>query len=280
MSKQIAPETVDGWCVVHQIYRVNFHELAALSAGERSALAAQYAELLSPWQTCSENGQSAAYHLIGSKGDLLLLHFRKSFDQCAQIELRLAALELNRYMSVTDSFISVVEMGMYRATTQALEELSASGLIPSSSEWREAYREKIAKYSAGFTDRAFTDIPPGRYCSFYPMNKLRGEKYNWYALPIEERGDLMLEHGTSARKFTSKVRQVITGSTGYDDWEWGVYLFSDDHLVLKDIVTALRYDEVSTRYGEFGRFYLSRRFPLEEMDKYLSGELPEYSRGS
>jgi chlorite dismutase len=87
------------------------------------------------------------------------------------------------------------------------------------------------------------------------MSKRRGEEHNWYALPYEERENLMRQHGTSGREFRGRVLQLVTGSTGLDDWEWGVTLFGAHVDDLKDCVYTMRFDEASTLYGEFGQFY-------------------------
>jgi hydrogen peroxide-dependent heme synthase len=93
------------------------------------------------------------------------------------------------------------------------------------------------------------------YVCFYPMSKRRIHPDNWYALPVGERNRLMREHGLTGRGYAGRVFQIITGSTGLDDWEWAVTLFAADPLEFKRIVTEMRYDEASTRYGEFGRFF-------------------------
>jgi chlorite dismutase len=121
---------------------------------------------------------------------------------------------------------------------------------------------EISEYAAGMpekmiNDRLFPILPPAgmkAFC-FYPMSKRRGEEHNWYALPYEEREQLMRQHGKSGRDFKGRVLQVITGSTGLDDWEWGVTLFGVHVDDLKDCVYTMRFDEASTLYAEFGAFY-------------------------
>jgi peroxiredoxin len=121
---------------------------------------------------------------------------------------------------------------------------------------------EISEYAAGMpekmiNDRLFPVLPPGgmtAFC-FYPMSKRRGEEHNWYALAYDEREQLMRQHGKSGRDFKGRVLQVITGSTGLDDWEWGVTLFGVHVDDLKDCVYTMRFDEASTLYAEFGAFY-------------------------
>jgi len=121
---------------------------------------------------------------------------------------------------------------------------------------------EVSEYAAGMpekmlNDRLFPVLPPeGKkaFC-FYPMSKRRGEEHNWYSLPYEKREELMRQHGASGREFKGRILQVVTGSTGLDDWEWGVTLFGVHVDDLKDCVYTMRYDEASTLYGEFGAFY-------------------------
>lgn len=121
---------------------------------------------------------------------------------------------------------------------------------------------EVSEYASGMPEamlnaRLYPVLPPSdmnAFC-FYPMSKKRGEEKNWFALPYEERDLLMREHGKSGRDFKGRVIQVVTGSTGLDDWEWGVTLFGVRPDDLKDCVYTMRFDEASTLYGEFGAFY-------------------------
>jgi chlorite dismutase len=100
---------------------------------------------------------------------------------------------------------------------------------------------------------------------FYPMSKRRGEVSNWYGLPYEEREQLMRQHGAIGRTFKGRILQVITGSTGLDDWEWGVTLFGVHVDDLKECVYTMRFDEASTLYAEFGAFYTGLVGTLDEV---------------
>ena len=138
-------------------------------------------------------------------------------------------------------------------------KIQAAGLVVA-----ESYVSvtEVSEYASGMpekmlNDRLFPVLPPAgipAFC-FYPMSKRRGDQHNWYALPYEERESLMRQHGQSGRNFRGRVLQVVTGSTGLDDWEWGVTLFAVHVGDLKDCVYTMRYDEASTLYGEFGAFY-------------------------
>ena len=122
--------------------------------------------------------------------------------------------------------------------------------------------------------RLFLEAPPRRHVCFYPMNKRRGEAKNWYAVPVEERSRMMRDHGMIGRHYAGAVTQIISGSIGFDDWEWGVDLFADDPLVFKRLIYEMRFDEVSAVYALFGTFYVGVRCPVSGLGKLLSGELP------
>ena len=126
---------------------------------------------------------------------------------------------------------------------------------------------ELGNYLAGKSDedpyqnphvraRLYPELPRTEYICFYPMDKRRNETYNWYMLPMEERKKLMYNHGMIGRQYAGKIKQFITGSVGFDDFEWGVTLFSDDVLQFKKIVYEMRFDETTARYGEFGGFYI------------------------
>jgi len=116
------------------------------------------------------------------------------------------------------------------------------------------------------------EIPDDEYVCFYPMSKRRGEEHNWYDLDFEDRADLMAGHGEVGKEYAGKIKQVIASSVGFDSHEWGVTLFGSDPTDIKDIVYEMRFDPASSRYGEFGEFYVGRRFPPADLGAYLAGE--------
>jgi peroxiredoxin len=111
---------------------------------------------------------------------------------------------------------------------------------------------------------------------FYPMNKYRGEAKNWYSESIGSRQRMMRDHGMIGRHYAGRVTQIISGSIGFDDWEWGVDLFADDPLVFKKLVYEMRFDEASAVYGLFGSFFVGLRFPVNQLQVFLGGRTPSY----
>jgi chlorite dismutase len=131
---------------------------------------------------------------------------------------------------------------------------------------------EISEYAQGIPEemrntRLYPQLPPAgkRAFCFYPMSKRRAEGHNWFALPYDERKELMLGHGKTGRTFAGRVLQVITGSTGLDDFEWGVSLFAVNPDDLKDVVYTMRFDEASAHYAEFGPFYTGIVGEVEEV---------------
>jgi chlorite dismutase len=118
--------------------------------------------------------------------------------------------------------------------------------------------------------RLYPKIPDhSEYVCFYPMSKRRDGEDNWYMLDGEARAELMRAHGRTGRNYAGKVSQIVTGSAGLDDWEWGVTLFSDDPLQFKKLVYEMRFDEVSARYADFGPFYVGKRLSPDELAGWL-----------
>jgi chlorite dismutase len=131
---------------------------------------------------------------------------------------------------------------------------------------------EVSEYAAGMPDemrraRLFPVLPPEglRAFCFYPMSKRRGEQHNWYGLGYARREELMRGHGKVGREFKGRILQVVTGSTGLDDWEWGVTLFGAHLDDLKECVYTMRFDEASTLYGDFGPFFTGIVASLDEV---------------
>ena len=268
------PLTTEGYSVLHQMMRFRRTAWRVLPEAERAAIAEEASSLLAAMEQNS-GGQSALYSLIGHKGDLMFVHFRESFADLNQAELKLANLRLSDYLEPMSSYLSIIELGLYDSTVKIYKELTDQGIEPHSDLWKAEIECKLGRHREAMRPRLFPEIPRHRYISFYPMDRRRGEDKNWYKLPIEERARQMNEHGLIGRRYAGEVKQIITGSIGFDDWEWGVDLFADDPLVFKKLIYEMRFDEVSAVYALFGHFYLGVRCPAAGLDRLLSGELPK-----
>jgi chlorite dismutase len=255
------PETLEGWYVLHQIFRLDramLREAAgpALEPMRESAEAA-LAELAAP----DGGGWSAVVPLIGSVGDVMLVHFRPTIDAIGEAQARLNAEQLSDYLDPVYSFLSVTEAGLYHVTAELAREAAARGGAVGDEEYcrRLAERSAAERESPHVRRRLYPERPAELpYVCFYPMSKRRAAGQNWYALSLDERSRLMYAHGTTGRRYAGRVQQVITGAIGFDAWEWGVTLFARDPLDVKKLVTDMRFDEVSAAYAEFGEFYVGR----------------------
>ncbi len=267
------PLTIEGYSVLHQMMRIRWAAWRQLAAAEKNAIVDEAAGVLAAMEQNSA-GPSALFSLLGHKGDLMLVHFRRSFDELNSVELQLAQLRLADFLEPATSYLSVIELGLYESTIKAYRDLKERGIEAHSEEWKREIAEVLARQKEAMHPRLFPEMPQHRYVSFYPMDRRRGEAKNWYSLPIEERARQMNEHGLIGRRYAGEVRQIITGSIGFDDWEWGVDLFANDPLVFKKLIYEMRFDEVSAVYALFGQFYLGIRVPAAGLGKLLSGVLP------
>jgi hydrogen peroxide-dependent heme synthase len=268
------PLTIEGYACLHQMMRFRWTAWRALNEQRRREITREAANLLAEMEA-KAGGQSALFSLLGHKGDLMLVHYRESFDELNQSELALAGLQLSDYLEPTMSYLSVIEMGLYESTLKTYKSLAEQGVEPHSRDWNKAIQETIARQKEAMKPRLYPAMPKNRYICFYPMDRKRGEGKNWYTLPMEERQRQMNEHGLVGRRYAGDVKQIITGSIGFDDWEWGVDLFADDPIVFKKLIYEMRFDEVSAVYALFGSFYVGLRCPGNSLHQWLGGRLPQ-----
>ncbi|WP_419918137.1 chlorite dismutase family protein [Candidatus Poriferisocius sp.] len=190
-------------------------------------------------------GQVVAVAVLGHKADLGIMALHPDLWQLRDLQTRLGRAGVE----IVDSYVSLTELSEYAAGLP--EEAQQARLHP--------------------------QLPPqGKpaWC-FYPMSKRRNPGQNWYELPFDRRRELMYEHGATGRKFSGRVLQLITGSTGIDDYEWGVTLFCCHPDDLKEVVYKMRYDEASAQYAEFGSFYAGMVAPIDIILRRLSSDRVE-----
>jgi chlorite dismutase len=264
------PLTIEGASVLHQMWRIRWPAWRALGKEMRAQVVAEAVPVL---QEIEKEG-SAVFSLLGHKGDLMLVHFRSSFEQLKQVELRLATLTLWDYLEPSTSYLSVVELGLYDSTVREWARMAEQGVEPFSPQWNQEVEAILARQREAMAPRLYPEIPDRKYICFYPMDRRRGESKNWYQVPMNDRQRMMREHGMVGRRYADDVKQIITGSIGFDDWEWGVDLFADDALVFKKLIYDMRFDEVSAVYALFGSFYVGVRVPASGIGELLAGRLP------
>ncbi|MHB1798262.1 MAG: hydrogen peroxide-dependent heme synthase [Vulcanimicrobiaceae bacterium] len=267
------PESLESWWILHRMFSFDRRAWGRVGAEARERIGRAAAAVLGRLKA-REDADVGLAQMLGHKAGLMLTHYAKTFDGLAAAQTAVDRLELAEYLRPQASYVSILELGLYEATAKIHAALSERGFKPHSPEWDAAFDELLREQAeqprnAG---RLWARVPQRRYVCFYPMDKKRGELVNWYALPYAERAKLMLDHGKIGRSFHGLVTQVISGSAGLDDWEWGVDLYADDALTFKKLVYEMRFDEASARYAAFGPFVTGLQFSLDELATYLNGD--------
>ncbi len=263
------PITIEGSSVLHQMFRVRWADWRKLETSEKHKVLKEASDVLQPMEH-NAAFPSALFSLLGHKGDLLLVHFRNSFEELKAAESRIDGLRLSDFLEQTTSYLSVVELGLYESSVKLYRSLQEKGVEPNSPEWNTAVEDTIKRQKEAMQPRLYPQMPSNKYICFYPMDRRRGEDKNWYQLPIEERQRQMEEHGMVGRRYAGIVKQIITGSIGFDNWEWGVDLFADDPLEFKKLIYEMRFDEVSAVYALFGEFFIGVRCPAAKLNELFA----------
>jgi hydrogen peroxide-dependent heme synthase len=268
------PITLEGASLLHQFFQFNWKAWRLLSAAERERISSgavhRLTELAQP-DPAAPHHQSVLFSQIGHKSDLMLIHVRSSLEELNRVELQLAQLDLYDYLTPVYSYLSVVELGLYESTAKTYSSLAARDVVPHTPEWDASIRETIDRQAAAMVSRLYPAIPDAQYACFYPMDRKRGEDVNWYTESMADRQRMMHEHGLIGRRYGDRVRQIISGSIGLDDWEWGVDLFANDPVVFKKLIYEMRFDEVSAKYALFGTFHVGVKLPIPNLGAWLNG---------
>jgi hydrogen peroxide-dependent heme synthase len=269
------PLTLEGSSLLHQFFRFDWKAWRATAQADRDRITAEAVAKVSALERkeAGAPAQSALFSQLGHKGDLILIHFRDSFQALNQVELDLAQTPFYDYLELKHSYVSVVELGLYESSRKTWEAASSKGLEPNTPEFRAEIEASLERASAAMAPRLYPAIPDAKYLCFYPMDRLRAEGKNWYMVPFAERQRMMHEHGLIGRRYGDVVKQIISGSIGMDDWEWGVDLFAEDPVIFKKLIYEMRFDEVSAVYALFGQFFLGVRLPVENLSHWLAGRL-------
>ena len=241
--------TLDGWYALHNFRTIDWASWKLVPAEERQAATEEFIAYLEKLNEAeaAKTGSNAFYSIIGQKADFMIMTLRETPEELDAIENEFNKLMIADYTLPAYSYVSIVELSNY--------------LAGQSNE--DPYENPHVRA------RLYPALPKSKHVCFYPMDKKRDGNDNWYMLSMEERKKLMYAHGLIGRSYAGKIKQIITGSVGLDDHEWGVTLFSDNMLEFKKIVYEMRFDEVSARYGEFGEFLVGNLLDNERLVKYL-----------
>ncbi|GAC1404036.1 MAG: heme-dependent peroxidase [Candidatus Velthaea sp.] len=273
MRHPSVPESLDSWSILHRMFRFDRRRYDALEALRKTEIEHEATALFETLARDTDADVGLA-QILGHKADLMLTHYAKSFDALGEMQASVDKLALRDFLEPLSSYVSILELGLYEATGKIHADLRERGIKPHSEEWNAAFDAALDEQARNPRNagRLWAKIPRRRYACFYPMDKKRGEAINWYMLPYEERAALMVDHGKIGRSFHGHVTQVISGSIGFDDWEWGVDLYADDPLVFKKLIYEMRFDEASARYAAFGPFYTGMQFSIAQLPQFLQGE--------
>ena len=262
----LTPE--EGWHCLHLYYRVEHGQWSLLNREEQNEAKTNLSSLVQEIRAM-ESTQLLTLSVVTPKADLGFMLITPDLQVANRIDKQLSLSLGADVLTPVYSYLSLTEESEYVTT----DEEYAEGLEPATKrdpakleEAMTAFRGRIKHYRQ---DRVYPTLPDWPVVCFYNMNKRRGEQRNWYALPFHERRRLMKGHATVGREFAGKIKQLITGSTGLDDAEWGVTLFARDTFQIKKIVYQMRFDPVSAEYADFGEFFIGIQLPLDELFRRL-----------
>jgi hydrogen peroxide-dependent heme synthase len=261
----------EGWHVMHLFYHIDHGQWALLSEEERREAKTNLTELVGEIRS-TPNTHLLAFSIATPKADLGFMLLTPDL-QIANLYEKQITLSLGPdILTPVYSYLSQTESSEYTTTREQYAEetlVAEKGLKPESAEYELALKEFDDRMAHYLKHRLYPVLPDWPAICFYPMSKRRNGADNWYSLPFVERKRLMAGHARTGRTYSGRILQLITGSTGLDEHEWGVTLLAKDTIDIKSIVYEMRFDEVSARYGEFGDFYIGMQLPLDVLFRRL-----------
>lgn len=263
VEASLTPES--GWHVLHRYYRVDRRALAAMSETTRQH---GRRELLSILEQSGDGDGGAVprmqcFAVMGHKADFGVMLAGPDLLAVHAVETAIAASTLGPALEPVYSFYSITEVSEYVPDAEQYAGIlrDREGMDPESAQYKTRVTQYANRLGAMNQQRLYPEFPDWPCLCFYPMNKSRDADRNWFMLPAEQRNELMAQHGKSGMAFAGRVTQLITASTGLDDWEWGVTLWAKNPSFIKEIVYTMRFDEASARYALFGPFYFGALMP-------------------
>jgi chlorite dismutase len=260
----------EGLHVLHLFYKIEQGQWQILSAEEQRRAKTHLSSLVQEIRS-TPSTQLLIFSIVSPKADIAFMLLTPDLHTANRFEKKLSMSLGADVLTPVFSYLSLTEQSEYASSDEELAANLAAEreFKPGTPEFdakMDEIRARMAKYKK---DKLYPNLPDWPVFCFYPMSKRRGEKSNWYALTFEERKKLMAGHARVGRKYHGKILQLITGSTGLDDSEWGVTLFAHDTFHVKEIVYEMRFDPVSVDYAEFGEFYIGLQVPLDDLFQRL-----------
>ena len=261
----------EGWHVMHLFYHIDHGQWQMLDESEKREAKTGFTELVQEIRTTSDT-QLLTFTVATPKADLGFMLLTPDLQLANTFEKRLTLSLGVEVLTPAYSYLSQTERSEYTTSGEQYAEETLKqeeGLSEDSPEYASKLKDFEERMEHYLQHRLYPVLPDWPAICFYPMSKRRHGNDNWYALDYEERRILMKGHATTGRKYSGRILQLITGSTGLDDAEWGVTLLAKDTIDIKAIVYEMRFDPVSVRYVEFGDFYIGMQMPLDEIFRRL-----------
>jgi len=255
----------EGWHVMHLFYHVDHAQWALYGDDEKRQAKTRLTELVQEIRATPDT-HLLLFSIATPKADLGFMLLTPDLQVANLFEKQLSLSLGPEILSPTYSYLSQTEGSEYTTTREqyAAETLvGEKGLMEGSPEFEVGLKEFNERMAHYLKHRLYPVLPDWPVICFYPMSKRRNGGDNWYALDYESRRKLMAGHAKVGRTYSGRILQLITGSTGLDEFEWGVTLLAKDTIDIKSIVYEMRFDEVTARYGEFGDFYIGMQLPLD-----------------
>lgn len=256
----------EGWHVMHLFYQIDHVQWALLDDDEKRAAKTHLSELVQEIRATADT-HLLIFSIATPKADIGFMLLTPDLQVANSYEKKLTLSLGPEVLSPVYSYLSQTETSEYTTTDEQYAETlkSEKGLSEDSPEFATAMQEFKTRIEHYLKHRLYPVLPNWPVICFYPMSKRRQGGDNWYSLSFDQRKDLMAGHARVGRSYSGRILQLISGSTGLDEYEWGVTLLAKDTIDIKAIVYEMRYDEVTARFGEFGDFYIGMQLPLNEL---------------
>ena len=261
----------EGWHVVHLFYQIDHAQWSLFTEEEKRQAKIRLTELVQEIRATPDT-HLLVFAVATPKADLGMMLLTPDLQVANAFEKQLTLSLGPEILTPVYSYLSQTERSEYTPTREqyAAETLVAErGLKPEDPEYAQALEEFDTRTAHYLKHRLYPVLPDWPVLCFYPMSKRRSGADNWYSLPYDQRRTLMAGHARTGRAYAGRILQLITGSTGLDEYEWGVTLLAKDTIDIKSIVYEMRFDEVSARFGEFGDFYIGMLLPLDALFRRL-----------